>query len=156
MILSMMKGHSVSIKALRDMMEIDCAVRVDRDGNVSLAETVKLPEVINSDGELSSPDGTEWVVLEGYSGQYSYNGPVMHPSEYIGGKLAKDILAVPGTYVCLVVEADCDDSCSDDCGHPFPEGWIVATVEESHEDADVVCHDHWCALIGCPNQSTVN
>lgn len=151
MILPMMKGHPVSIKTLQDMMEFDCAVRVGRDGTVARAENVRLPEVINSEGDLSSPEGTEWLALEGYSGQYSYHGPVMHSSEYIGGKLARDILSTPGIYVCLTVEGERDESCTDFCDDG-PVGWIVATIDEDQGD-NVVCHDAWCALIGCPNPS---
>src|SRR5690606_17743804 len=35
--------------------------------------------------------GQGWTVETGWSGQYSYSGPVMHESEYIGGSLADHI-----------------------------------------------------------------
>lgn len=53
------------------------------------------------------PDGddhsleTGWELLTGFTGQYSYNGPAMHPSEYIGGGLARHILDTPGLYTVL-------------------------------------------------------
>lgn len=59
-----------------------------------------------------------WELLTGYTGQYGYNGPVMHASEYIGGRLAEDILTEPGIYAAVVVETDDD---SDDAA-----GWAIA------------------------------
>lgn len=55
-------------------------------------------------------DSSEWEPLTGYTGQYGYNGAVLHESEYLGGGLLEDILAdVGGTYVLVPVE-DLDDS----------------------------------------------
>jgi hypothetical protein len=47
--------------------------------------------------------------LEGFTGQYRYNGPIMHESEYVGGGLARYILANPGWYCAVVVNAPDDD-----------------------------------------------
>lgn len=51
----------------------------------------------------------------------------MHASEYIGGKLARDILATPGLYVAVVSYATLED---DD---PEPDdsiaGWAIAYRE---------------------------
>ena len=66
------------------------------------------------------PDGddhsleTGWELLTGFSGQYSYNGPGMHASEYIGGGLAQHILDTTGLYTVLY---------GDDC-------WYVAHKPE--------------------------
>lgn len=98
---------------LNDVMEFDHVIEVHPDGSVT-DSTVYPPEL---DGETVS-DG--WVLLTGYSGQYRYTGPIMHPSEYIGGGMADDILARPGRYVALVVYAY-DES--------EPDGWIVAYQE---------------------------
>ena len=57
------------------------------------------------------PDGddhsleTGWELLTGFTGQYSYNGPGMHPSEYIGGGLARHISSTPGLYAVLYGDA---------------------------------------------------
>jgi hypothetical protein len=82
-------------------------------------------------------DSDEWEAFSvGYTGQHGYNGAVMHASEYLGGRLAEDILESPGTYVVCAVEVDCSDEdetvCYDtvedvrdygcDCA---PAGWIV-------------------------------
>lgn len=44
---------------------------------------------------------TNWSLLTGFTGQYGYHGPAMHPSEYIGGGLARHILDTPGLYTVL-------------------------------------------------------
>jgi hypothetical protein len=62
-----------------------------------------------------------WEPLSGYTGQYGYNGAVMHASEYLGGRLAADILDDPGVYVVVTVEV----MPTDDEPEPFPAGWAV-------------------------------
>ncbi len=65
----------------------------------------------------------QWLPMDGYSGQDRYSGPVMHSSEFIGGRLKDDILSEPGVYVICVVEVMPDDEdCDDDCE---PAGWVV-------------------------------
>lgn len=62
------------------------------------------PEVYHSETNDIEIQGDGWQALTGYTGQYGYDGAVMHPSEYIGGTLADDILATAGTYVVVAVE----------------------------------------------------
>lgn len=51
------------------------------------------------DGEL---DGSGWEYFtHGYTGQYGYRGPIMHASEFIGGRLERDILSTPGIYAVV-------------------------------------------------------
>lgn len=102
---------------LNDVMEFDHVVTVHDDGTVTDGPAgVYAPEL--SDGELTDP---RWELLNGYSGQYCYSGPIMHASEYIGGGMERDILDTPGVYVALV------DYPSDDSE---PEGWAVARKVE--------------------------
>ena len=100
-------------RELNDIMEFDHVVEVRADGTV-----VDGPDGVYApglhDGEL---DGPGWVLLNGYSGQDRYSGPIMHSSEFIGGGMARDILSEPGLYVALV------DYPSDGSE---PEGWAVA------------------------------
>lgn len=65
----------------------------------------------------------EWQPFSvGYTGQWRSRGSaVMHPSEFIGGRLEADILATPGVYVVTSVEVEPDDEDED----PEPAGWIV-------------------------------
>lgn len=67
--------------------------------------------------------GEEWQPFSnGYTGQWMSRGSaVMHPSEFIGGRLEADILATPGVYVVTSVEVEPDADDED----PEPAGWIV-------------------------------
>lgn len=101
--------------ALSHVMEFDRVIRVHADGTVSFPNDIWAPEL--HDGDLL---GDEWGLLDGYSGQYRYSGPMMHQSEFIGGQMARDILERPGYYVALVnYEIDDDE----------PTEWAVARRE---------------------------
>lgn len=92
-------------------------VTVDGDLVDALAD-VYAPEVFHDDVSDIQVGGHGWTPLRGYTGQHGYRGPVMHPSEYLGGRLADDILATPGVYVvCAVDVLDGEDS--------EPAGWAV-------------------------------
>jgi hypothetical protein len=87
----------VNATALSDLMEFDHPITVHEDGTVTDGPAnLYAPNLY--DDEL---DSSEWELLNGYSGQQSYAGPIMHPSEFIGGGMARDILATPGTYVAV-------------------------------------------------------
>jgi hypothetical protein len=105
-------------------MEFDHVIQVHADGSVTDATGLYAPEMY--DGEM---EGGEWSLMSGYSGQYGYRGPIMHDSEYIGGRLERDILARPGYYVALVSYADIEDLDDDDNNI---DGWAVA-FKESEE-----------------------
>jgi hypothetical protein len=81
-------------------------------------------------------------LMTGYTGQYGYNGPVMHESEYIGGRLSESILALPGWYVAVVVYSATEEQGPD--GEDVA-GWAVAYREVRSEDdgpwVDVVFTD---------------
>lgn len=122
----------VTAENLNDVMEFDHVIRVHPDGTVTDVDRYEAsyfaPGVmfddVHPDGDLrkvSHPDG--WTFLIGYSGQEGYSGPVMHSSEFIGGGLARDILAEPGDYVAVVIDAMSDDDDPD--GEPIPDGWGV-------------------------------
>lgn len=141
---------------LNDLMQFDHVIEVHPDGTVTEPRDTWAPEVIDSDGTLSQGGtaGTGWSLLNGYSGQDRYAGPVMHQSECIGGVLADDILSQPGQYVALIVPGECDEvecegheslagehmsettycdgSCNthecDGCD-PEPAGWAIAYRE---------------------------
>ena len=118
---------------LNDEMDFDHPVTVDGDGIVHDAEGVYAPELVmfvDEDGQDIDADdegikrqarGAGWTLLEGWTGQYGYRGPVMHPSEFVGGRLAEHIIATPGTYVVTAVETDDGDD--------EPAGWVIAYRE---------------------------
>jgi len=106
---------AATIDTLNDMMEFDHVIRVHADGTVTDEPGVYAPDLHDDDEPIG------WTLLDGYSGQYGYSGPIMHASEYIGGGLARDILATPGVYVALVNYLSDDEE---------PEGWAVARKDD--------------------------
>lgn len=112
--------QAVTRDNLNDLMEFDHVIRVHGDGTVTKERDIHAPDL--HDGELESD---EWTLLDGFSEQYGYSGPIMHASEFIGGGLADYILATPGVYVALV-DYPLDDS--------EPEGWAVACLTETEGD----------------------
>jgi hypothetical protein len=111
--------------------DFDTPFTVGRSGAVHLNQgtTTPVPTVTHDDEDDILLDGAPhklsdtWEVFSiGYTGQYSYNGGVMHASEYMGGRLLDDILDTPGTYVIVAVEVD------DDPDHPA--GWTVLKLKE--------------------------
>lgn len=131
-----MSEAKVTAENLNYVMSFDHVIRVNEDGTVSDVEESYYFDVRTYKGddevwttEYVLPEG--WTVMNGYSGQQGYAGPDMHQSEYISGGMARDILATPGLYVALTVEADCgytEDGCDEESGcNCEPESWVVAT-----------------------------
>lgn len=111
-------------------VEFDSPFRVGHSGRIyDRVEGVYAPEVFHSETDDVEIVSSDWEAFSaGYTGQWGYNGPVMHQSEYLGGALADDILSTPGVYVVCTVEV----LPSDDDPDPFPAGWIVLRrLEES-------------------------
>lgn len=104
---------------LNDLMSFDHVIRVHEDGAITEPTGIYAPEVYDEGGPSPVVSGDGWSLLNGYSGQYGYAGPVMHASEYIGGGLERDIRETPGYYVAVVVESLDDE----------PAGWAVAYRE---------------------------
>lgn len=102
---------------LNDIMEFDHPVRVLADGTVTSAHGEYAPEVHDVSDPRNPRISDGWSLLNGYTGQWNYPGPIMHPSEFIGGRLERDIRAEPGVYVAIVIEGPDDDE---------PIGWAVA------------------------------
>jgi hypothetical protein len=135
-----MADSFVTVDNLNEVMDFYHVIRVAADGTVTEPEgTPYFDEAVRSvlvnadtwewEDEINLPEG--WTLLSGFTGQYSYNGPVMHVSEYIGGGLARYILETPGDYVALPMESDCgytQEFCSEESGCDCePAGWVVAT-----------------------------
>lgn len=119
-------------KSLNDLMEFDHVITVHNDGSVTDSTEYCYADLnVAQDGSDEFDLSAGWSLLSGFTGQYGYNGPVMHPSEFIGGGLERYILETPGHYVALVVEARCDYDGSTDCTVEAgcdcePAGWAVA------------------------------
>jgi len=97
-------------RELNDIMQFDLIVRVAEDGTITEPRDIhiyaELDVMPNGEDDFSISEG--WELLKGFTGQYGYNGPVMHPSEFIGGGLERHIRETPGYYVTLVVSASCN------------------------------------------------
>lgn len=135
----MREGLKVTEENLNSVMEFGHVIRVAADGTVTEPKgTPYFDEALRSyltdpegwvwEDEINLPEG--WTLMNGYSGQQGYAGPIMHSSEFIGGRMARDILETPGDYVALVMESDCgytQGHCSEDVGCDCePAGWAVA------------------------------
>lgn len=116
--------------SLSEVMDFDHVIEVHPDGTVSDRRDIFAPELF--DGEVWGG----WTLLTGYSGQDRYSGPIMHPSEYIGGRMERDILSTPGVYVSLVAVYICDECDGSEDGCEFCEngtgieGWAVARLDD--------------------------
>lgn len=120
-------------RALDALMDFDHVVRSDGNGNVVSAHHEWAPTAyVDCDAEgnildlhpsaIVIDDG--WHLMNGYSGQDGYSGPLMHSSEFIGGQMARDIYETPGLYCTIIVNC---------LGADDPEtiaGWAVAYREE--------------------------
>jgi hypothetical protein len=87
-------------------------VTTDSDGQILSADTADMVEMITSQG---------WTVMDGWSGQWHYSGPIMHVSEYIGGALETHIMENDGYYVACSV--DILPTCEN--GEMDVAGWIL-------------------------------
>lgn len=137
---------------LNDQMTLGHVVYVRRDGRVVDANRSYAPE-INCDysgpfaeaqildeherAMIENAKGQGWTIQTGWSYQNSgrYNGPIMHPSEYIGGSLENHIRETPGLWVAESVElhpGEEDPEYNDGNGESEAAGWVLAHREAVH------------------------
>ena len=128
--------------SLNDLMEFDHPVVSDGNGNVTDAPSgVYAPEVsvdLDDEGQMTSLDPSDiyvsspWMLLNGFSGQDRYPGPIMHPSEFVGGGLETYIRENPGVYATVVVTG---------IGGPEDDdnavGWAVAYMPKESRRAAI-------------------
>ena len=86
----------------------------------------------NDDGEYevdeSQLEGWE-TITDGLTGQYGYNGPVMHDSEHVGSRLGQQILDTPGNYVVKPAEYYDGESFESES-----EGWVILREKNSEDE----------------------
>lgn len=152
---------------IRDLMQFDHVVAVMPDGRVIDTDEhfnlldVHAPEVVMdydgpfADAQLSKQHDADmvaylksqgWEVLNGYSGQHSYSGPVMHTSEFIGGALEERIREEPGFWVALTVDIhpkEDDPEYNNGSGESDAVGWIVARKIGSEDE--IAARTQWIA-----------
>lgn len=117
-------------------VEFDHPFIITPDGVQDAPANIYAPECYHSEGtpdvDLAGGE-SEWrTVSDGYTNQYSYNGPVLHASESVSAGMARDFtdpdLYDAGTVfvMCTVEVMECDDTCADDCpGDHEPAGWVI-------------------------------
>lgn len=126
---------------LNDVMELDHVIRVYPDGrldsNGGYAAGIYAPDVSNVDGpvpddgvDVEVMDNRPWRVQVNRSNQWNYKGAVMHPSEFIGGGMADDILTMPGYWVAVEVRND-DGSLPDGDSIGWALLWLPIEEEAS-------------------------
>lgn len=93
---------------LNHIMEFGTVVWSDGHGAVYDQVPVYAPEVAGDDEQeqTACAERQGWTLLTGWTGQYSYHGAHMHPSEFIGGGLADHILTTAGFYVTVAILDD--------------------------------------------------
>ena len=124
---------AVTADTLNDEVEFGCSFTSYGDATIS-----DDGDYFDGDYELYSDGRGGWkpdeysisgweTVSEGFTGQYGYNGPVMHSSELLSGALAQKVIDEPGTYVLAEAHYMHDDNDQDEeDDEPYDvEGWVV-------------------------------
>lgn len=112
--------------SLNDRMSFDHIIRVHDDGRVTDEPNLYAPSLM--DEEIEDAD---WEFFStGYTGQHGYNGPIMHNSEFIGGRLEKDILETPGVYVAVIANWTPEDEAEKEIEDYYSEGWAILRMKE--------------------------
>lgn len=121
-----------TMENLNEVMDFGHVIEVHEDGTVTEPNVLHYPETVyqtpDSDGQCIDDEvhglPNDWSMLSGYTRQDGYSGPVMHPSEYLGGRLAAHILSTPGLYVSVLVDGQGPDDSHG--GKDLSIGWGVA------------------------------
>lgn len=129
-----LSSHAEAARRYTDDFEFGVALTVDANGQTRqpygscAVDELGIVE-FDSDGQFGADAEAEWVrscnrrgwqPVAGLTGQYAYNGAVMHPSEYLGGAMAERLAATPGTYAVVAVE-----SFDPDGGDAEAIGWAI-------------------------------
>lgn len=113
---------TVTHDTLNSSVEFECPFLVVGPNTIEPRPDAISPEVTietDADGQyIGDPETWDgWEFVTGYSGQYRYSGPCMHSSEYLGGRMAQDVLDDVGAVyvVCAVYPLDGSE----------PESWVL-------------------------------
>lgn len=94
-------------------ISFDTVYTVTAENEIERADGLYAPETYgfeNENGEFELENLAEgWSYVSGKSGQYSYSGPIMHPSEFISAGWAKEILSNVGYTFCVTEITNLDD-----------------------------------------------
>jgi hypothetical protein len=131
---------NATIGTLNGLMQFDHVIQVRPDGTIDeCPQSIWAPEVYceTADDEyrsvlneheqamIASVRSQGWELETGWTDQWGYNGALMHPSEFVGGRLEDHIRETPGYWVaCLVCFPDAED---------YSDGWVIAFCEIEEE-----------------------
>jgi hypothetical protein len=109
-------------------LEFDTVFRID-EGKAYILTAESAPEVYHDEDEdviiLANGDSSLWeTVSDGLTGQYGYNGPVMHASENMSAGIAERLVELSDdydAYALVIVEVFPEDN--DEM--PEPAGWAI-------------------------------
>lgn len=135
----------VTAKTLDNYVEFDSVFVLnpgDESGTARFS-TVSLhaPSVhveLNSDVQITGEpevDDSDWDFYScGYSAQWRQGkaNPVMHPSELIGGRLARDMIDDGGIYAVVEVTGLYPDDV-DEADQEEPIGWVVCVLDNDDD-----------------------
>ena len=121
-------GRTVIEKSLLDVYAPEVILYVDKNGSGVGEEEIDLKDW---------REATDWIAVNGYSGQQGYRGPTMHSSEFLGGRMAKDVLEdIGGIYTLVTVECMPNWEASEeelDEVRDNPAGWMLLKLKDSGE-----------------------
>lgn len=127
----------VTRDTLDTLAEFDRVFRINPDGTLDFPDTALrehwAPERVEDDVVDGDPD-SPWKLVNGFSGQYGYAGPVMHSSECLGGGMADHVLGTPGLYVVMeaYVSQERSGLGDDEYDEDEPAGWVLL-----HQPGDI-------------------
>lgn len=78
-----------------------------------------------------------WDVQTGWTGQYSYSGPGMHESEFIGGSVEEHILETPGLWCALPLYVESEECPNDSPGCKLSDPCTLCTDGTGHDREQV-------------------
>lgn len=107
--------------------DFDHVFTLSADGTITEPANVWAPDVYHDETNDVEINGRgDWHAMTGLTGQYSYNGAVMHASEFIGSGVASAMLDLcedgPVTFAVVVVT---DMDADTDAGEDDVVGWAI-------------------------------
>jgi hypothetical protein len=131
-------GHMIKVNADGTATDDLCSLGKRPEWALHASETINVS--LDSRGQASvaaEKEGLrEWEALGWSNFTHSYSGQVggsrfMHPSEYIGGVLARDMLAQEGYYLAVTVDGYKPDHDDDE---EWPEVYAWAVMFHESDD----------------------
>ena len=107
---------------------------VDANGTTHTVDDLPWHEGLeySEDGRTLSNTAGErcWTDVTGLSGQHGYDGPIMHPSEFLSADTVEAL--APGVYQCVLVDYIGDDADPDD--DDMTIGWALMRYTGNNEN----------------------